>query len=234
VAETVLAHGTGALNVDGCRVGTEEEITATRNIALGSSGSGVFGVAEKPGVYEQKPGGRFPANLIHDGSPEVVGLFPETGRMGAPTEKRGKGGIWSEGNGKPCGPPHGDSGSAARFFYTAKASRSDRDEGCETLEAKARPTMGNGIGGQPNQQLANNRNTHPTVKPTDLMRYLCRLITPPGGLVVDPYLGSGSTGKAAVREGFRFLGIELEPESYAIACQRIAAELTQGDLFRPY
>jgi len=89
------------------------------------------------------------------------------------------------------------------------------------FEAKARPTMGSGIVGQPDQQAANNRNTHPTVKPTDLMRYLCRLVTPPGGTVLDPFMGSGSTGKAAMLEGFNFIGIEREAEYIEIAKARI-------------
>ena len=166
VAENVLAHGTGALNIDGCRVATDEAITATRNIALGSSASGVYGAATAPDIYEQKPGGRFPANLIHDGSDEVAGMFP------------------------------GDEGkSAARFYYCPKASRKDRGTG----------------------------NGHPTVKPTDLMRYLCRLVTPPGGVVLDPFMGSGSTGKAAVLEGFRFIGCEMSEDYARIAEARIAA-----------
>jgi site-specific DNA-methyltransferase (adenine-specific) len=101
---------------------------------------------------------------------------------------------------------HSDSGSAARFFYTAKASKDDRDDG----------------------------NTHPTVKPTDLMRYLCRLVTPPGGVVLDPFMGSGSTGKAAMLEGFGFIGIEREAAYHAIAEQRIGragAAGHQPDLF---
>jgi site-specific DNA-methyltransferase (adenine-specific) len=112
-------------------------------------------------------------------------------------------------------------GDAARFFYCPKASKRDRDEGCEGMEAKARPTMGSGIGGQPDQSRPNNRNTHPTVKPTDLMRYLCRLVTPPDGLVLDPFTGSGSTGKAAILEGFRFVGCELSAEYIEIARARI-------------
>jgi site-specific DNA-methyltransferase (adenine-specific) len=115
----------------------------------------------------------------------------------------------------------GDSGSGARFFYCAKASKRDRDEGCEGFEAKARPTMGSGIVGQPDQQKANNRNNHPTVKPTALMRYLCRLVTPPNGTVLDPFMGSGSTGKAAMLEGFNFIGIEREAEYIEIAKARI-------------
>ena len=114
-------------------------------------------------------------------------------------------------------------GSAARFFYCAKASKADREEGLEGFRPRARPTMGSGIGRQPDQQRANNHNVHPTVKPTALMRYLCRLVTPPGGLVLDPFCGSGSTGKAAVLEGFRFIGIEREAEYVEIAKARIAA-----------
>jgi site-specific DNA-methyltransferase (adenine-specific) len=126
----------------------------------------------------------------------------------------------------------GNSGFAARFFYCAKASKADRDEGCDGLAAKARPTMGSGIGGQPDQSRPNNRNTHPTVKPTDLMRYLCRLVTPPGGVVLDPFTGSGSTGKGATLEGFRFIGIEREAEYVEIAKARIAAvDAGPGPLF---
>jgi site-specific DNA-methyltransferase (adenine-specific) len=95
---------------------------------------------------------------------------------------------------------YADSGSAARFFYTAKAAKSDRDDG----------------------------NTHPTVKPTDLMRYLCRLVTPPGGIVLDPFMGSGSTGKAAMLEGFEFIGIEREASYHAIAEQRIGRAAAAG------
>jgi DNA modification methylase len=163
VAENVLAHGTGAINVDGCRVGTEggtAKGSKPHGAGNGIYGAGLHGACE----IKQLDAGRWPANLIHDGSDEVVAGFP------------------------------GD-GSAARFFYCAKASKSDRENG----------------------------NTHPTVKPTDLMRYLCRLVTPPGGVVLDPFMGSGSTGKAAVLEGFRFIGCELSPEYMAIAEARVSA-----------
>jgi len=158
VAENVLQHGTGAINVDGGRVGE-----------------------------------RWPANFIHDGSEEATDLL----------------------------------GASARFFYCAKASKADRDEGCEGLEAKARPTMGSGIGSEPDQQKKNNRNHHPTVKPTDLMRYLCRLVTPPNGIVLDPFNGSGSTGCAAVLEGFQYIGIEREADYIAISEKRIQARSKQ-------
>jgi len=116
-----------------------------------------------------------------------------------------------------------DTGSAARFFYCAKASRDDRDEGCGAFELKA----AGGLSGRNDGTLGSitqSRNPHPTVKPTDLMRYLCRLITPPGGIVLDPFMGSGSTGKAAMAEGFRFVGIEREAEYIEIARARISAE----------
>ena len=165
VAQNVLEHGTGALNIDGCRVGNE-----TIKTQGGDKFPGVYGTYAT--CKESTHIGRWPSNLIHDGSDEVVGLFPVS---------------------------NGDTGSAARFFYCAKASKADRG--------------------------ADNR--HPTVKPTDLMRYICRLITPPGGIVLDPFAGSGSTGKAAALEGFGFIGIEREAEYVEIARARIEAECTQ-------
>lgn len=153
VAANVLAHGTGALNIDGCRVG--DEVTVTIGSAAGTAAYGDYAGMEP----RANPPGRWPANLIHDGSEEVADVF----------------------------------GDPARFFYCAKASKKDR-------------------GGD---------NNHPTVKPTDLMRYLCRLVTPPGGTVLDPFTGSGSTGKAAVLEGFRFIGFELDIHYADIAATRI-------------
>ena len=121
----------------------------------------------------------------------------------------------------------GDQGSAARYFYCPKASKKDRNEGCEAFEDKevllghnqaACPKLTKD--GKPNKTITN-KNTHPTVKPTALMAYLCRLITPTGGTVLDPYMGSGSTGKAAVSEGFGFTGIELDPDYYEICKARV-------------
>ena len=129
VAQTVLDHGTGGINIDECRVGNEQ--------------------------------GRYPANGMHDGSEEVQDIFKDK----------------------------------ARYFYCAKASKKDRDEG----------------------------NEHPTVKPTELMKYLCRLVTPKGGVVLDPFMGSGSTGKAAMEEGLSFVGIEMDQDYFEIACARIEA-----------
>ena len=200
VADSVQQYGTGAINVDGCRVGNGHDRTSG-----GDSGS-------KPGLYEdgfhnerqaRPTGGRWPANLIHDGSEEVTDLL----------------------------------GSAARYFYCPKASKRDRDEGLDGFnEIEVRGGGGRVHDGYDDttQNLKEaarkygavksaKRNVHPTVKPTDLMRYLCRLVTPPGGIVLDPFMGSGSTGKAARLEGFDFIGIEREPEYVEIARARIEA-----------
>jgi site-specific DNA-methyltransferase (adenine-specific) len=143
--------------------------------------------------------GRWPANLIHDGSEEVLALFPETGPTGGSALRSSS--RQSEYGMDNCEREvYLDSGSAARFFYCAKASKKDR-------------------GGS---------NKHPTVKPTDLMRYLCRLITPPSGVILDPFMGSGSTGKAAILEGFRFIGIEKEAEYLEIAKARIEFAPSEG------
>jgi site-specific DNA-methyltransferase (adenine-specific) len=201
VAENVLRHGTGALNVDGCRVG-------------GSTG-------------------RWPANLIHDGSEEVVGLFPHThaSHNQTRTESDNQRGVYGGGYHHEPGSRktgYGDPGSAARFFYCAKASKSDRNEGLDGF-TPATTSDGRAVAADNAYQRGKTEraNTHPTVKPTDLMRYLCRLVTPPGGVVLDPFMGSGSTGKAAILEGFQFIGIEREAEYVEIAKARIAAVQSQ-------
>lgn len=203
VAANVLKLGTGALNIDGCRVATEEDIEATRNVALGSSSSGVFGAADKPGVYEQKPGGRWPANVIHDGSEEVVEKFPSEAGAFAPvrgTEPSNSIGTVYNQRDRTATFHHGDSGSAARFFYTAKADSFDR------------------IGSK-----------HPTVKPLDLMQWLVRLIAPKGAVVLDPFAGTGTTGEAAWAEGLRAMLIEREPEYQADIRRRMALVLAGPD-----
>jgi DNA modification methylase len=228
VAENVLKHGTGGINVDGCRVGTEEVTINTWN-----DGAKPFGGGAGHAYTGRTVQGRWPANLIHDGSDEVVGLFPETTsgsrKAGRHVVAGGQGryGLFNEGD---LPEVVGDSGSVARFFYCAKASKADRDEGCEGLEERENASGNYGTkgvnltrkdGGE--NRVLPRRNNHPTVKPTALMRYLCRLVTPPGGVVLDPFTGSGSTGKAAILEGFRFIGIEREAEYVEIAKARIAA-----------
>jgi len=174
VAENVLEHGTGGINIDGCRVGDEQ--------------------------------GRFPANVMHDGSELVQDVF----------------------------------GDKSRYFYCAKTSKQDRDEGLDGLLVRQskggggltspKDEKGNyivsgdkGTAGKYGSAKAPAKNFHPTVKPTELMRYLCRLVTPKGGVILDPFMGSGSTGKGALLEGFRFIGIEMEREYFDIACARLEA-----------
>ena len=216
VAANVLAHGTGALNIDGCRVphgdqlragtggmprhdektprGREGEASAERRYTE----NGGTNFAAAPGPRGGDAAGRWPANLIHDGSDEVLAAFPDAKGQQGITAARSQGDVYGAVNASHIGvETRNDTGSAARFFYCAKASKSDRGD-----------------------------NTHPTVKPTELMAYLVRLVTPPGGVVLDPFMGSGSTGKAAMCEGFRFIGIELDAGYLEIARARIAAELS--------
>jgi site-specific DNA-methyltransferase (adenine-specific) len=208
VAANVMKYGTGAINVDGCRVhgGASDGGSVSGATALGQGSGWNAHENRETEIDRSMAQGRWPANLIHDGSDEVVGLFPQTTNGGAnisQTRKAGSATNIMSGAGLSMASNlayAGDSGSAARFFYTAKASRDDRSNG----------------------------NTHPTVKPTDLMRYLCRLVTPPGGIVLDPFMGSGSTGKAAMLEGFEFIGIEREASYHAIAEQRIGRAAAAG------
>lgn len=233
VAENVLQHGTGGLNIDGCRIGDEKGWPASESLFKGWQKSGES-VATAP-----RGTGRWPANVIHDGSDEVLAVFPDApGQQAAlnGTELSGAFSRWSEGllTRNPF-EPRGDSGSAARFFYCAKATQDDRNEGCEDLPHR----VADDVHKRPRTELDDPRrhgvtprqNNHPTVKPTDLMRYLCRLVTPPGGLVLDPFCGSGSTGKAAMLEGLRFIGIELSADYCQLAQRRIEAATKQGLLF---
>lgn len=232
VAENVLRHGTGGLNIDGCRVATDETFRRKSNVSLGCASGGIYG---KAGAFisEGSPLGRWPANLIHDGSEEVVACFPNSNGSGAArTLRRGQRDSEGWGMADQAGELRdAGTGSAARFFYCAKASKADREEGLAHFPAKRkagaefRPNhmekAEQGESGNPYGRWNETKNTHPTVKPTDLMRYLVRLVTPPGGVVLDPFMGSGSTGKACALEGFQFIGIEREAEYVEIARCRI-------------
>lgn len=343
VADNVLAHGTGALNIDGCRVGTETRTNASRPRADRNGFVDGFVGGTQSQAHEH---GRWPANLIHDGSEEVLAGFPSSaarffkeckqewqdqGQSQSNVETAGlslslqsalesivqsvaatwqslAGIVSSDAKGHStsvtaselesiagactaamaviasgclpesrlekrslCGslvsvaatrsqtgittitasllrsggyadhatssitPTNLDRGEAvSRFNYCAKASKADRDEGLEWFEAKpANTAYGDGLNTATKIRTADQseigvsrelrRNIHPTVKPTDLMRYLCRLVTPPKGVVLDPFMGSGSTGKAAMLEGFQFIGCELSEEYIAIARARIEA-----------
>ncbi|HCL3801819.1 TPA: site-specific DNA-methyltransferase [Pseudomonas aeruginosa] len=237
VAANVLAHGTGTLNIDGCRINPTGESRervgeATQDQRYTDAGGTNF--AMKPGPRGGAVAGRWPANLIHDGSTEVVALFPADAGQAAPLATRNSDKTRNSYGTFAASPdahfsPHDAGGSAARFFYCAKASRKDRNEGCDELPQQrggmVSNTSGKHITRRDGYEPPAAGNHHPTVKPTDLMAYLVRLVTPPGGKVLDPFTGSGSTGKAAVREGFEFVGIEREPPYLAIAEARIAHEL---------
>lgn len=168
--------------------------------------------------------------LQNPSSDEVLALFPQSkGELHNKPASSIFGGTASGGQRTQSVT---DSGSAARFFYCAKASRADRDEGLDDLPLLRRETRtetGAGTWEQKGPQPS--RNPHPTVKPTDLMRYLCRLVTPPGGVVLDPFMGSGSTGKAAALEGFDFVGIEIDAEYLEIARLRTAIAQPTMELF---
>jgi DNA modification methylase len=207
VADNISSFGTGALNVASARISIEGRIHRYTPSRSGLGRKGIYGAssrvqgANSPTRYDAR--GRWPANLIHDGSHEVVALFPDTkagGNLSGMEPSAHSRNVYSPSERKSWN-SHGDNGSASRFFYCAKADRRDRDEGLEDSLT---------------------RNSHPTVKPNRLMAYLCRLVTPPAGVILDPFMGSGSTGKAAVAEGFRFIGIERDPAYFEIACARIA------------
>ena len=193
VANNVLKWGTGGINIDACRVPLNgDKPYSYPNGSGGSHGPVPIRIHYDNPVYGN-PQGRFPANLIHDGSDEVVGEFPNVKAGVAIRHRSGGKNCHSDINKPPMDDMgYGDSGSASRFFYCAKASKSERGEG----------------------------NNHPTVKPLALMRYLCRLVTPPDGVVLDPFCGSGSTLVGALQEGFRYIGIEKDPDYVNIAYAR--------------
>jgi len=195
VVNNVLKWGTGALNIDGCRV----PLNGDKPYSYPNGSGGSHGPVPIRSHYDNpvygNPQGRFPANLIHDGSDAVVSGFPN---------------------------------DTSRFFYCAKASKSERNMGCEGLEERKRdasrhvgqPSMNGGDGNPYNRGAKPLANNHPTVKPLALMRYLCRLVTPPDGVVLDPFCGSGSTLVGALQEGFRYIGIEKDPDYVNIAYAR--------------
>ena len=248
VADNVMKHGTGAINIDGCRIEGEVKHPETMpdfrdqgeqsKAAIGvdklsfgqTSNAKRKQVIRKPrsadGVWsddnsgmksegsefaDADPRGRWPSNVMHDGSEQIQEIFPKTVSTEVSRQRTHKG-IWSD-NKDDDGdfmPAYGDHGNASRYFYCAKTSKDERKSG---------------LGGEIKA------NTHPTVKPVELMKYLVRLVTPKGGLVLDPFMGSGSTGMGAREEDFQFVGIEKEEEYYEIAKARIKNVKPQLKLF---
>lgn len=209
VAHNVMTHGTGAINIDGCRVPTNDRISG------GAYGAGL--AFDSPWMHDEKAQaefierkmanyrksetmGRFPANLVHDGSQEVLELFPDKSGRNSDSPQSHRDGpkncYGDYGDVRPAIRQYDQQGNAARFFYCAKASKRDRGEG----------------------------NDHPTVKPNALMRWLVRLVCPQGGTVLDPFMGSGSTGVACIQEGMRFVGIDMDEHYCEIANTRISKE----------
>lgn len=231
VAANVLTYGTGGLNIDASRVdGVPPSVPQPALRPNGNDLGHALGTGKGRNGEMSQAAGRWPANVIHDGSDEVVELFPTTkpskSGLRNPNGKKSTN-AFGDYNGQPgvIGGHDDNGGSAARFFYCAKANKRDRNEGLESFQPK-RDHDGRQDGNPGGSNPRNRTNTpkvnhHPTVKPTDLMRYLCRLVTPPNGVVLDPFTGSGSTGKAAIYEGFNFIGIEMAEEYLPIAKARI-------------
>ncbi len=233
VAENVQKHGCGGLNVDGCRVPGVLKGDPNR---FKKTDGGQF-IAKFNNAPIGRFEGRWPANIMHDGSDEAVGVFPETHGAGTYREGSRAGNTFNkrQDSGKDKQRPAIDNGgSASRFFYCAKASPSEREEGLNGLpdvKAGSYKLRTDAHSERNDLTTAPRTNHHPTVKPVDLMKYLCRLITPPGGLILDPFCGSGSTGVAAMREGFNFIGIELNADYAEIARRRIDHERNKTPLF---
>jgi DNA modification methylase len=229
VAANVLTYGVGGLNIDGTRIGT---IGGTHKInpVKDSKTENAYGIGLNGGTVSQLGAGRWPANVMLDEYTAAL-LDQQSGvsksQSGTLTITKSDGGWNRQDKGmfdagrSSTFEGYGDSGGASRFFYVAKASKRDRNEGLDELpevEAKSTHSGGEDTRGRP---IPVNRNIHPTVKPTDLMRQLVRLVTPLGGVVLDPFTGSGSTGKAAILEGFQFIGVELTEEYLPIIQGRI-------------
>lgn len=237
IAGNVAKWGTGGLNIDGCRIGDEIIKHSQDHVSFQrwkeADGRAHKEVTNPEPTYNQ---GRYPSHLILDDSDEVTECFPVTNG----NCKRVIGGTPRKTDGFVCsGSPDrsnaimsfGDSGSASRYFkrlaYFPKASKRDRDEGLDDYELQAAGGMQGRHDGKFDGKITYSRNVHPTVKSTELMRYLCKLITPPNGLILDPFGGSGSTGKAAVLEGFHYCLIEQNPDYVAIAERRVLSARQQ-------
>lgn len=236
IAENVLKHGTGGINIDGSRIEMKdkENINFDRP-RVREKKDWVYDLGmtwEDPNIKEYNESGRFPANIIFD--EEAGKLLDEQSGISKGTKTIVKGKkeqtIYGNGNGFPpleSERGHNDKGGASRFFYCPKTSKKDRNEGLDGFELKHTDNYGlkaNSTASSNIQQRLPKANNHPTVKPTDLMRYLINLVTPPNGTILDPFMGSGSTGKAAVRCGLNFIGIEKEQEYMDIARARIEHE----------
>ena len=240
VAANVLEYGTGAINVDACRIEHGNEVDLGRRQNQHADSSGMRGIGEagyksdhtQP-IYSDK--GRWPANVVLDeGAAAMLDAQSEGTRASKPSNTgsgfKGEGSLFQITNHTPV---RHDGSGASRFFYCPKASRAERNRGLEGMEDSPSYMVANGsktsgLNGQRYERHTVHKNTHPTVKPLALMRWLVRMVTQPGGIVLDPFMGSGSTGVAAIQEGFQFIGIDLDPDYLEIARRRIAHAQQQG------
>jgi site-specific DNA-methyltransferase (adenine-specific) len=229
IVDNVIKWGTGGINVDGCRIDLNGDNTSRK---LSGANDGIFNCSKVVGSVDDKwKEGRFPANILFDEEAAQV-LDEQSGKLSNQSTSKRKGGFKTEYVGgdnikKYETDAYNDKGGASRFFYVAKVSKKERNLGLDNFEDKEENTPSSYKDGV----RINNRgevrepvvtkNNHPTLKPINLMTYLCRLITPPGGIVLDPFMGSGSTGISACLEGFRFVGMELDEDYFKIAEARV-------------
>lgn len=240
VADNVLKWGTGGINIDDSRIQHDEPLKTTNRTKKGNTwndkNSGFRN--NLPNLASANPSGRFPANIIFDEEASKI-LDEKSGVSKSSNTKRNRKTLGSFGMPNDKTPEYSDKGGASRFFYCAKTNKKDRNEGLEHLEGKQVGTLnanssdlenygGSSLGASSlkgHHKLPQpKKNFHPTVKPTKLMCYLVNLVTPKNGIVLDPFMGSGSTGKACVQKGFDFIGIEMQEEYIDIAKARIRHE----------
>ncbi|MBO7696671.1 MAG: site-specific DNA-methyltransferase [Methanobrevibacter sp.] len=249
LVDNVLKYGVGGLNIDECRIGTDETITVHSRSTESSKSKGIYGDSVPQETHQTcgQQYGRFPANLIltYDESDydEVCGGFPDSKGVSSQNNYSNghiyRGQSLQESSTSLCGfrEWYNDTGSASRYFYCAKASKKDREDGCELLDdnyfgasnqAKAEIARGNvDVEMKKFNKILVRKNIHPSVKPVDLMQYLVRLVAPKGATILDPFMGSGSTGKAVMFENrernadYKFIGVELSEDYIPIAEARI-------------
>ena len=238
IAENVIKWGTGGINIDGCRI--EGAYGSGQNEVIEDKDANVFSDGEnkatghKQKIMVSNSEGRFPANIILDETAAEL-LDEQSGISGGGKKSKGsprKHSIWDSTKGEAVVMDsldnYGDKGGASRFFYVAKVSKKERNLGLDGFEEKETTTQfvqdsneGRNMSAKYQALRPARKNTHPTLKPINLMTYLCRLITPKGGIVLDPFMGSGSTGISALLEGFRFVGMEMDKDYFKIAEARI-------------
>jgi site-specific DNA-methyltransferase (adenine-specific) len=235
IVDNVIKWGTGGINVDGCRIETDDNLGGGAYTSKDNMGTANYALKDGRKTLPKnnlgdfiQPEGRFPANILFDEEAAQV-LDEQSGKLSNQSTSKRKGGFKTEYVGgdnikKYETDAYNDKGGASRFFYIAKVSKKERNLGLDNFEDKIIEGRDEG---QDTRSVAFKKrptpmkNTHPTLKPINLMTYLCRLITPPGGIILDPFMGSGSTGISACLEGFRFVGMELDEDYFKIAEARV-------------